>query len=67
MIPMASPELTREIAAEEGFQVAEKDFARAMEGQRKRARLAAKADGMMVGDSTHKGTNGYGTNNLYWL
>ena len=52
-------ELTREIAAEEGFQVAEKDFARAMEGQRKRARLARqKADGMMVGDSTHRELTG---------
>ncbi|NLJ33487.1 MAG: alanine--tRNA ligase [Firmicutes bacterium] len=48
-------ELTKEIVAEKGFQIAEEDFARAMEDQRERARSARqKADGMLVGEDTQR-------------
>lgn len=54
-------ELTREIVMEEGFQVAEEDFARAMEKQRARARVARQdADGMMVGDRVQRELTGIG-------
>lgn len=48
-------DLTREIAAEEGLQVDEEGFARAMEAQRERARAARQeADGMLVGEGVYR-------------
>ena len=48
-------DLTREIAAEEGLQVDEEGFARAMEAQRGRARAARQeADGMLVGEGVYR-------------
>jgi len=46
-------DLTREIAAEEGLEVDEEGFTRAMEAQRERARAARQeADGMLVGEGS---------------
>jgi alanyl-tRNA synthetase len=54
-------DLTREIAAEEGLQVDEEGFSRAMEAQRERARAAHReADGMLVGEGVYRELSGVG-------
>ncbi|HHY36622.1 MAG TPA: alanine--tRNA ligase [Firmicutes bacterium] len=54
-------DLTREIAAEEGLEVDEEGFTRAMEAQRERARAARQeADGMLVGEGVYRELTGFG-------